>query len=334
MTFPAATRPETTFAITLTAAGGIDGLRAATPALAAPGDGEVRIRHTAIGVNFVDIYHRTGLYPVGALPAVLGVEGAGVVEAIGPGVTSFTAGARVAYAGLPAGGYALERNIPATRLVAIPDGIDDRTAAAAMLRGVTAHMLLRRVFPVGAETTLLVHAAAGGLGLILTAWARRLGARVIGTAGSPAKADLARTRGADHVILYKEQDFAEEVLRLTGGRGVDAAFDGIGGQTLLRTLDAVRPFGTVASIGQACGTLPEIPLAALGPRRSLALSRPSVFAYANDVAAYRQAASELFAEIARGLPVTIGAELPLAHAAEAHALLERGETVGSLLLIP
>lgn len=323
-----------TFAIELAAPGGIDRLRAATRTLPAPASGEVRIRHSAIGVNFVDIYQRTGLYPVGDLPAVLGVEGAGVVEEVGPGVSELAKGDRVAYAGLPVGGYAQARNISADRLVRLPDGIDDRTAAAAMLRGVTAHMLLRRVFPVGPGTTILMHAAAGGLGLLLTAWAKRLGARVIGTAGSPAKAELALAQGADHVILYREQDFVAETRRLTDGSGVDVAFDGIGGETLTRTLDTVRPFGMVASIGQASGSLPQWPLSELGPRRSLALSRPSVFAYASDVAAYRQATAELFGELLRGLPVTIGAELPLARVADAHVMLERGETVGSLLLAP
>ncbi|MFG1275658.1 quinone oxidoreductase family protein [Xanthobacter flavus] len=324
----------TTFAIELTAPGGVECLRAATRTLTAPGPGEVRIRHTAMGVNFVDIYQRTGLYPVGEMPAVLGVEGAGVVEEIGPDVHEVAAGDRVAYAGLPLGGYAQARNIPASRLVRIPDGIEDRIAAAAMLRGVTAHMLLRRVFPVEAGTTILLHAAAGGLGLLVTAWAKRLGARVIGTAGSPAKSELALAQGADHVILYREQDFVAEVRRLTDGCGVDFAIDGIGGETLTRTLDAVHPFGMVASIGQASGTLPHLPLTELGARRSLALSRPSVFTYASDLSAYRQATKELFGELVAGLPVTIGAEVPLARVADAHIMLERGETTGSLLLVP
>lgn len=324
----------TTFAIELTAPGGVECFRAANRTLAAPGQGEVRIRHTAMGVNFVDIYQRAGLYPVGEMPVVLGVEGAGVVEEVGPDVHEVTAGARVAYAGLPLGGYAQARNIAASRLVRIPDGIDDRIAAAAMLRGVTAHMLLRRVFPVGAGTTILLHAAAGGLGLLVTAWAKRLGAQVIGTAGSPAKAELALAQGADHVILYREQDFVAEVRRLTNGCGVDFAIDGIGGETLVRTLDTVRPFGMVASIGQASGTLPDLPLTELGARRSLALSRPSVFAYAADLSAYGRATDELFGELLAGLPVTIGAELPLARVADAHIMLERGETTGSLLLVP
>ncbi len=323
-----------TFAVTLPEIGGADRFVSAEIDLAAPASGEVRLRHAAIGVNFVDIYQRTGLYAAGAFPAVLGVEGAGIVEAVGDDVETFRPGDRVAYAGLPIGGYAEARNIPASRLVPVPDGIDDRTAAAAMLRGVTAHMLLRRVYPVGPDSTVLVHAAAGGLGLILTAWAKRLGASVIGTVGSPAKAALARERGLDHAILYKETDFVAETRRLTAGRGVDVAYDGIGADTLLKTLDAVRPFGTVASIGQAAGSLPAIPLSEIGPRRSLSLARPSVLAYANDPEAYAAATAELFEQILSGMPITIGQEFPLAQAARAQEALERGETTGSVLLVP
>lgn len=323
-----------TFTVTLPEIGGADRFVSAEIDLAAPASGEVRLRHAAIGVNFVDIYQRTGLYAAGAFPAVLGVEGAGIVEAVGDDVETFRPGDRVAYAGLPIGGYAEARNIPASRLVPVPDGIDDRTAAAAMLRGVTAHMLLRRVYPVGPDSTVLVHAAAGGLGLILTAWAKRLGASVIGTVGSPAKAALARERGLDHAILYKETDFVAETRRLTAGRGVDVAYDGIGADTLLKTLDAVRPFGTVASIGQVAGSLPAIPLSEIGPRRTLSLARPSVLAYANDPEAYAAATAELFEQILSGMPITIGQEFPLAQAARAQEALERGETTGSVLLVP
>lgn len=320
--------------IAMTAAGGPEVLSLRQVELPPPAPGEVRLRQTAIGVNFVDIYHRTGLYPVPELPTALGVEGAGIVEALGDDVSGLTIGDRVAYAGLPVGGYAEARNIPAGRLVALPEGIDDRTAAAAMLRGVTAHMLLSRVYPVAAGTVVLVHAAAGGLGMLLTQWARALGATVIGTVGSEAKAAQARALGLDHAILYRTQDFVAEVRRLTGGRGVDVAYDGIGGDTLLRTLDAVRPFGTVASIGQAAGTLPQIPLSEIGPRRSLALARPSVFGYANDPADYRAAADAVFARIADGMRVTIGAEFDLVEAAEAQRQLEAGTTAGSILLHP
>jgi NADPH:quinone reductase len=320
--------------ISMSGPGGIEVLKPVRCELSDPGPGEVRLRQTAIGVNFVDIYQRTGLYPVPGLPAVLGVEAAGVVETVGDGVSSLRNGDRVAYAGPPIGGYAEARNIAADRLVPIPEGIDDRTAAAAMLRGITAHMLLFQVAPVHPGSTVLVHAAAGGLGLILTQWAKRLGATVIGTAGSRAKADLALNHGLDHVILYRDVDFVAEVRRLTDGRGVDVAFDGVGGETLLRTLDAMRPFGTVVSLGQASGSLPMISLTDLGPRRSLSLARPSIFAYSAIKEFYTPAMNAVFAELTRGLRVQIGAEFPLTDAGRAQSQLEQGATTGSILLIP
>lgn len=314
--------------------GGPEMLRRREVDLPPPGAGEVRVRHAAMGVNFVDIYHRTGLYPLPALPAVLGVEGAGRVEAVGEGVEGLRPGDRVAYAGLPAGGYAEARNIAASRLVRLPDAVPERVAAAIMLRGLTAHMLLHRVADVRPGQTVLIHAAAGGLGLILTQWARRLGAVTIGTVGSEEKAGLARDHGLDHAILYREHDFVAAVRDLTGGRGVDVAFDGIGGDTLPRTLDCVRPFGMVASIGQAGGAIAPLAVSEIGPRRSLALARPSVFAYANDPQTYAEGVAALFAMLADGLAVTIGDEFPLAGAADAHRALEAGRTVGSLLLVP
>ncbi len=320
--------------ISMAAHGGADVLQARDIAVPPPGPGEARVVQAVAGVNFVDIYHRTGLYPVPGLPAVPGVEGAGVVEAIGPGVEGLRPGDRVAYAGLPIGGYAEVRNLPASRLLALPAGIAVATAAAAMLRGLTAHMLLHRVVRVGPGSTLLVHAAAGGLGLLLTQWAKRLGARVIGTVGSEEKAALALAHGLDHAILHREQDFVAETRRLTDGRGVDVAYDGIGGDTLMRTLDAVAPFGTVASVGQAGGPIPAFAVTDLGPRRSLALARPSVFAYAADLPSYRAAADALFAAIEDGMRVTVGAEFPLARAADAQRALEAGRTTGSILLRP
>lgn len=321
-------------AIVMDRIGGPEVLRLAERDLPPPGPGEARVRHSAIGVNFVDIYHRTGLYPLPGLPAIPGVEGAGVVEAVGEGVREVTVGDRVAYAGLPAGGYAQARNIPATRLIRLPDDISDRLAAAAMLRGLTAHMLLHRVAAVGSGSTVLIHAAAGGLGLMLTQWARRLGAVTIGTVGSEAKAQLARDHGLDHAVLYRQTDFVAAVRELTGGQGVDVAVDGIGGDTLPRTLDCVRPFGLVASVGQAGGAIAPLAVSELGPRRSLALARPSVFAYANDPGCYFRGAEALFAQLRDGMAVTVGEEYPLAQAAQAHADLEAGRTTGSLLLIP
>ncbi|WP_375780660.1 quinone oxidoreductase [Bradyrhizobium sp. ma5] len=318
----------------MTAPGGVDVLKPVRADLPRPAADEVRLRQTAIGVNFVDIYQRMGLYPVPGMPAVLGVEGAGVVEAVGTEVKAFRIGDRVAYAGLPLGGYAEARNLPTSRLVRIPDGIDDQTAAAAMLRGITAHMLLDRVCPVRQGMVVLVHAAAGGLGLILTQWAKRLGATVIGTVGSFDKAELARSHGLDHAILYRETDFVAEVRRLTNGTGVDIAYDGVGGETLTRTLDAMKPFGTVISVGQAGGSLPAIALGELGPRRSLSLARPSFLAYAGDPKSYARATAALFEQLGRGLKIKIGAELALSDAATAHLRLEQGATVGSILLRP
>lgn len=297
-----------------------------------PGPGEVRLRHRASGVNFVDTYQRSGLYAVPALPAVLGVEGAGVVEAVGPDVVSVKEGDRVAWGGLPTGGYAETVVIAAERLIHLPDDISERIAAAAMLRGLTAHMLLTVVRPVKAGDVVLVHAAAGGLGLIVTQWARRLGATVIGTVGTQEKAVLAEAHGADHTILYRQTDFVEAVRDLTQGRGVDFAIDGIGGATLAKTLETVKPFGMVASVGQAAGRPPPVAITDLGPRRSIALGRPSVFAYVADRVRYRAGAEALFAEIAAGLEITIGASFALREAAEAHRAIEAGRTTGSILL--
>ncbi len=313
--------------------GGPETLRLERIELPAPGPGEVLVRQSFSGVNYVDVYHRTGLYPLPQIPAILGVEGAGTVEAVGPGVVSLHVGDRVAYTALPVGGYATARLIPADRLLRLPELVCERSAAGIMLRGVTAHMLLHRTYPVGPGTTILVHAAAGGLGLVVTQWAKLLGATVIGTVGSVEKAEIARSVGLDHAILYRDINFVGAVKEITGGRGVDVAYDGIGGATLLETFDAVRPFGTVASIGQAGGPIPPIEVAQLGPRRSLSLSRPSVFGYMADLGTYREAAASLLSLLERGrISVPIGAVYPLADAAQAHADLEDRRTTGSILL--
>lgn len=313
--------------------GGVDRLEVAEIAEHPPGPGEVRVRHEAIGVNFIDIYQRIGLYPL-PLPAVLGVEGAGRIEALGDGVGGFAIGDRVAYAGAPVGAYATARLLPASRLVALPETIPSRLAAASMLKGLTAHMLLTRTYPVTGGSTLLIHAAAGGLGAVLTRWAKRLGARVIGTAGSQEKARIAAGNGADHVVVGREADLAAEVAALTGGRGVDFAIDGIGGAMLRKTLDCVRRFGTVASIGQAAGPIPPLAVEELGPARSLSLALPSVMAYAADPELYARGMADLLALMQEGIAAEIGGEYPLAEAACAQADLEAGRTTGSLLLIP
>jgi NADPH2:quinone reductase len=318
--------------IVMTRPGGPEVFEAREADLPPPGPGEALIRHTASGVNFVDTYQRRGFYAVPECPAVLGVEGAGMVEAVGAGVRTVKPGDRVAWAGLPTGGYAEQRLIAAERLIPIPDWLPDRIAAAAMLRGLTAHMLLTLVWPVSRGDVLLVHAAAGGLGLILTQWAKRLGATVIGTVGTEEKAALAKSHGADHTILYRQTDFVEAVRELTGGQGIDFAIDGVGGTTLSKTLSTIRPFGMVAGVGQAGGQIPPIEMVELGPKRSIALSRPSVFAYVTDPARARAAAEALFAEIRKGLRITIGANFALREVAAAHRALEAGKTTGSILL--
>jgi NADPH2:quinone reductase len=307
-------------------------LRQAT--LDPPGVGEIRVRHTAIGVNFVDIYQRTGRYPLPALPAVLGVEAAGTVEAVGPDVAHVSPGQRVAYAGPPVGAYASARNLPAERALPIPDDIADDTIASLLLRGITTHMLYSYVYQLKAGDTVLVHAAAGGLGLVLVQWAKARGARVIGTVGSPAKAELAKSHGLDHAILYRERDFVAAVHELTGGQGVDYAIDGIGGQTLLQTLGTVRPYGMLANVGQVAGDTGPIDPALLGPARSVALCRPGVIQFMADISRYREGALATFRELQRGLKPNIGAVLPLDQAAEAQRRLEAGETSGSILLHP
>jgi NADPH:quinone reductase len=321
--------------IRLNQPGGPEALRAEKIDLPPAGPGELRIRHAAAGVNYVDVYHRTGLYPLPAFPAVIGVEAAGVVEEVGAGVSGFAVGDPVAWAGLPAGGYAEARLLPAERAVRLPDGVEAVTAASLLLRGITAHMLLTRVRPLGPGDTLLVHAAAGGLGLVLTQWAKSLGATVIGTVGSPDKADIARAHGLDHAILYREADFVAETRALTDGRGVDLVVDGIGGDTLRRSLDAARVFGMVASVGQAGGPIPALDVADLGPRRSLSLSRPSVFGYMADLATYQTAACAVLDRVAAGaLRVGPVVQLPLEAAAEAHRLLEGRGVGGALVLTP
>lgn len=299
-----------------------------------PPRGQIQIRHTAIGVNFVDVYHRTGLYPLTNLPATLGVEGAGIVEAVGPEVTDFEIGQRVAYAGPPVGSYAAVRNLPAERAVLLPDNVPSDIVAGSLLRGITAHMLLSHVRPVRNGDTILVHAAAGGLGMILAQWAKSLGARIIGTVGSRAKAALALAHGVDRAVLYREEDFVTAVRGFTHGEGVDYAIDGIGGETLKRTLGAVRPYGMVASIGQVAGDIGLIDPLELGPSRSIALSRPGVFRFMADLQRYHEGANATLAQLEKGLRVQIGTVLPLAKACEAQRLMEAGQTAGSILLRP
>jgi NADPH:quinone reductase len=313
--------------------GGVDQLETIDVEVPAPGRGEIRVRQTAIGVNFIDIYQRTGLYPLRTQPAVPGVEAAGIVEAVGPDVAMLAPGDRVAYAATT-GAYAAERLLPVARAIPLPDTVTDTLAATSLMKGLTAHMLLTRTYPVQPETTILVHAAAGGLGTLLTRWAKRIGAHVIGTVSSPAKAALARASGADHIVIGRDADFVREVLDVTGGRGVDVAYDGIGGTTLRRTLASVRPFGTVASIGQAGGPISPIDVTELGPARSLSLARPSVMAYASEPQTYREATAAFFQALQDGLTMGDAQSYALTDAASAHQDLEAGRTTGSIYLVP
>ena len=317
--------------IRLKAPGGADQLEAANVELPSPAAGEIRLRQTAIGVNFIDIYQRLGLYP---LPEarIPGVEAVGVVSSVGADVTTIKVGERIAYAGSPVGAYASERNLPAWRAVKLPDDLSDDVVASVFVKGITAHMLLNRIASVGRGTTILVHSAAGGLGQLLVRWASHLGAVVIGTVGSEAKAAIARAAGARHVIIGRDADFASEVAGFTGQRGVDVAYDGVGGTTLRKTLGCVRPFGVVASIGQASGPIPPLDVEELGPRRSIVLARPSVMAYMNDAESYRAATEAVLAAIASGILKGPGKPYALSEAAQAHVDLEGGRSSGALYL--
>ena len=319
--------------IRLKAPGGAEQLELAQAELPPPAADEIRLRQTAIGVNFIDIYQRMGLY---ALPdaKIPGVEAVGIISAVGADVQGFKVGDRIAYAGAPAGAYASERNLPAWRAIKLPDTLSDEVVASSFVKAITAHMLLNRTYPVARGTVLLVHSAAGGLGQLLTRRASHLGATVIGAVGSEAKADIARQAGARHVIVGRDADFARIVGDLTEKRGVDVAYDGVGGVTLLKTLACVRPFGVVASIGQAAGPIPPVDVGDLGPRRSLSLARPSVMAYLNETEAYHLAAKAVLAGIENGVLTVAGQSYPLSEAARAHADLEAGLTSGALYLKP
>lgn len=319
-------------AIIITQPGGPEVLRTTDIAIKAPGPDEVQIRHEVIGVNFVDIYYRSGLYPQSSSPAIPGFEGGGIVTATGINVRAFAQGDRVAYTGNPMGAYAEIRNIPASRLVRIPMNIDIRTAGSSMLRGLTAHMLLHKVRNVREGDWILVHSAAGGLGQLVTRWATMKGARVIGTTGSAAKVKIAQAAGAKEVLLHTDAAWADKAREISDGRGVHLAVDGIGGTMLSTTLSVVRPFGTVASLGQPAGPIPPVRVEELGFTRSIALMRPSSMAYADDAELYAQGARDLISALQNGLINPVLAEYPLTHAAEAHADLEAGRTTGSVIL--
>lgn len=297
-----------------------------------PGPGEAQIRHTAVGLNYIDIYHRSGAYPL-ETPCGIGLEAAGVVEALGPDVDGFSVGDRVAYAFPPVGAYAERRNAPASILVRLPDMIDDETAAAMMLKGLTAQYLLRRTFPVSEGRTILVHAAAGGVGLILCQWAKALGATVIGTVGSAAKADLAVANGCDHPINYREEDVAARVRDITSGAGVPVVYDSVGAATFAGSIASLQPMGVMVSYGQASGPVPPVDLGWLSKQGSLFITRPTLMTYMAKRADLESSAAELFDFVGSGaIEITIGASFPLKDAADAHRALEARETTGSTIL--
>ncbi|HEY8615331.1 quinone oxidoreductase [Phenylobacterium sp.] len=299
-----------------------------------PGPGQILIRHQAVGVNFIDTYHRTGLYPV-KLPSGLGGEAAGVVEAVGDGVTRFQPGDLAAYAGGVMGAYAEYAVVAAERAVKPPAGVDARLAAAALLKGMTAEFLVRRCAPIQAGQPVLIHAAAGGVGQILVQWAKVIGAEVIATVGSQDKAERARALGAEHVILYREQDVAAEVKRITGGKGVPVAYDSVGKATFEGTLGSMARRGVFVSFGNASGPAPPVDPIRLMRGGSLFFTRPTMFDYVATVEELDDSAGALFGLMAAGrIKVEIGQEFPLADARRAHEALEARETVGASLLIP
>ena len=300
-----------------------------------PGEGEVRVVHEAVGLNYIDVYHRTGLYPLPSLPVVLGLEGAGIVDEIGPGGGDFKKGDRVAYAGVPLGAYAEIRCIPAERLVRLPDSISTRDAASIMLQGMTARYLLKGCYDVQPGSIILIHAASGGVGSIVCQWARYLGAVVIGTVGSMEKADLARANGCTHTILYREEDFEEEVRKITRGAGVEVVYDSVGRDTFMKSLSCLRPMGTMVSFGQSSGPVEPFDPGILSAKGSLFLTRPTLMNYTAQRSDLLVHARDLFEVIIEGAVTTsIRQEFPLKDAARAHRELEARNTTGSSILVP
>jgi NADPH:quinone reductase len=315
--------------------GGPEQLRYEEVELGAPAAGEVRLRQTAVGLNFIDVYYRTGLYPPPSLPFVPGLEAAGVVEEVGEGVTELAVGQRVAYASPPLGAYAEARLMPAHRLVPLPEGIPDEQAAAMMLKGMTAQYLLRRTFRVQPGQTILFHAAAGGVGLIACQWAKQLGATVIGTVGSDAKAELARAHGCDHPIRYDREDVVARVKEITGGKGVPVVYDSVGKDTFEISLDCLAPLGMLVSFGQSSGKVPPLETAILAQKGSLFFTRPTLMTYVAARDDLLTSAGELFEVVRSGaVRIEINQRFPLRDAAEAHRALEGRKTTGSTILLP
>ncbi|HVT50469.1 MAG TPA: quinone oxidoreductase [Dongiaceae bacterium] len=300
----------------------------------APGAGEVTLKQHACGLNFIDTYQRSGLYPM-QLPSGLGLEAGATVEAVGPGVTDFKPGDRVAYCTAPAGAYSTYRNYPTERLIKLPDSIDFETAAAMMLQGMTVEYLIRRTYPVKAGDFVLFHAAAGGVGTIAMQWLASLGAITIGTAGSPEKCALAKSLGATHVINYRTEDWVKRVKEITDGKGCHVVYDGVGKDTFMASLDCLRPRGMMATFGNASGPVPEIPPLLLSQKGSLFLTRPTLFHYIASRSDFELSANALFDVVTRGVvKIQIGHRYPLQDAAQAHRDLEARKTTGATILLP
>ena len=323
-----------TQAIRVHAYGGPEVLKWEKVEVGEPGPGEVRIKQTAVGLNYIDVYARTGFYPQASLPFIPGIEGAGVVTAVGEGVKELKVGRRVAYAG-PIGAYAEERLIAADRVVRLPAALSDEVAASIMLKGMTAQYLLRRTYQVGPQTTLLFHAAAGGVGLIACQWAASLGATVIGTVGSAGKALIARAHGCAHVINYREEDFVTMVKAYTKGQGVDVVYDSIGKDTFPGSLDCLKPLGLWVSFGQASGPVPDFKITLLSQKGSLYATRPSIGNYTSTRKDLVATANDLFEVVGSGkVKIAVNETYPLAEAARAHRDLEARLTTGSTVLLP
>ncbi|MGH1483180.1 MAG: quinone oxidoreductase family protein [Geminicoccales bacterium] len=322
-------------AIRIHEAGGAEVLRYETVEVGQPGPGEVRLRQTAIGLNFIDVYFRSGVYPPPVLPFIPGLEAAGVVEAVGDRVTNLAVGDRVAYAAPPLGAYAVERLMPADRLVKIPASVSDDQAAAMMLKGLTAQYLLRSTFKVEPGQTILFHAAAGGVGLIACQWAASLGVTVIGTVGSEAKAELAKAHGCAHTIRYDQDNLVEQVKEITGGKGVPVVYDSVGQSTFESSLDCLSPLGMLVSFGQSSGKIPPVDIGILAAKGSLFLTRPSLMNYTAAREDLVAAADDLFGVVASGkVNIEINQRFPLSEARAAHEALEGRKTTGSTLLMP
>jgi len=326
--------PATARTVVIRQQGGPEVLEIEERPLGEPGPGEVRIRQHAVGLNFLDVYQRSGVYQM-PLPAALGQEGAGTIEAVGEGVTHLKPGDRAAYAGGPAGAYAEARVMPANVVVPLPEGIPFEDAAALMLKGMTVQFLFRRTTPIASGDTVLFHAAAGGVGLIACQWARSEGIRLIATAGSEEKCALALEHGASEAINYREADVAAEVRRLTEGRGVDVVMDGVGKDTFEASLDSLRPLGMMITFGNASGKVPPVDIMALASRGSLKLTRPTLFTHIADPATCREIAADLFGKVLSGdVKVRIDQRFRLDEVAEAHRALESRATTGSTVLVP